>query len=99
MSVKSANRSVPSPARRAASSRWLWLARGDFVARDLTYVLVGVLAVQIGLGSGDEEADRSGALHAIAAQTGGAAVSWLLAVGLAGMALWRASAPPRHPVA
>jgi len=89
MSVKSANRSVRASGRQAASSRWLqWLARGGFVARGITYVLIGVLAVQIGLGSGGKEADRSGALHAIAAQPGGAAVLWLLAVGFAGMALW-----------
>jgi|SRR5579871_322938 len=90
MSVKSANRGVRSSGRRAASSRWLlWLARGGFAARGLTYVLVGVLAVQIGLGAGGKEADRSGALHAIAAQPGGTAVLWLLAAGFAGLALWR----------
>ena len=90
MSVKSANRSVMSSGRQAASSRGLlWLARAGFVARGVTYVLIGVLAVQIGLGSGGKEADRSGALHAIAAEPGGAAVLWLLAVGFAGMALWR----------
>ena len=90
MSVKSANRSVRSSGRQAASSRWLlWLARGGFVARGVTYVLIGVLAVQIGLGAGGKEADRTGALHAIAAQPGGTVVLWLLAVGFAGMALWR----------
>ena len=90
MSVKSANRSVRSSGRQAASSRWLlWLARGGFVARGVTYVLIGVLAVQIGLGAGGKEADRTGALHAIAAQRGGTVVLWLLAVGFAGMALWR----------
>jgi hypothetical protein len=90
MSVKSANRSVRSSGRQAASSRWLlWLARAGFAARGVSYVLIGVLAVQIGLGSGGKEADRSGALHAIAAHPGGAAVLWLLAVGFAGMALWR----------
>jgi hypothetical protein len=90
MAVKSANRSVRSAGRQAASSRWLgWLARGGFVARGVIYMLIGVLAVQIGLGAGDKEADSTGALHAIAARPGGAAVLWLLAVGFAGMALWR----------
>ena len=47
MSVKSANRSVRSSGRQAASSRWLvWLARGGFVARGVSYVLIGVLAVR-----------------------------------------------------
>ena len=67
MSVKSANRSVRSSGRQAASSRWLlWLARAGFVARGITYVLIGALAVQIGLGSGGKEADRSGASGASA---------------------------------
>jgi hypothetical protein len=90
MAVKSANRSVRSAGRQAASSRWLeWLARGGFLARGVIYMLIGVLAVQIGLGARGKEADSTGALHAIAARPGGAAVLWLLAVGFAGMALWR----------
>jgi hypothetical protein len=90
MAVKSANRGVKSAGRQAASSRWLeWLARGGFVARGVIYMLIGVLATQIGLGTGGKEADRTGALHAIAARPGGTGVLWLLAVGFAGMALWR----------
>jgi sulfite exporter TauE/SafE len=53
MSVKIANRNVRSAGRQAASSRWLqWLARGGLVARGVTYMLVGLLAVQIGFGVG-----------------------------------------------
>jgi Domain of Unknown Function (DUF1206) len=90
MTVKSANRGVKSAGRQAASSRWLeWLARGGFVARGVIYLLIGSLAVQIGLGAGGKEADRTGALHAIARQPGGTAALWLLAAGFAGMALWR----------
>jgi uncharacterized protein DUF1206 len=90
MAVKSANRGVRSAGRQVASSRWLeWLARGGFVARGVIYILIGVLAAQIGLGVGGREADSTGALHAIAARPGGSAVLWLLAVGFAGMALWR----------
>jgi hypothetical protein len=59
------------------------------VARGVNYVLVGLLAVQIGLGTGSAEADRSGALHAVAKHTGGTFVLWLLAVGFAGLAIWR----------
>jgi hypothetical protein len=90
MAVKSANRGVKSAGRQAASSHWLqWLARAGFVARGVIYILIGVLAVQIGLGTAGRKADRTGALHAIAARPGGTAVLWLLAVGFAGMALWR----------
>lgn len=90
MTVKSGSRRAKSAGRQAASSHWLeWLARAGFVARGVIYLLVGLLAVQIGLGVGGKEADRTGALHAIVRQPGGTAVLWLLAAGFAGMALWR----------
>lgn len=79
-----------SAGRDAASSRWLEvLTRGGLAARGVNYVLIGLLAVQIGLGVGGEQADRSGALRAVAAYTGGVFVLWLLAVGFAGLAIWR----------
>jgi hypothetical protein len=79
-----------SAGRDAASSRWLeGLARGGLVARGVNYVLIGLLAVQIGLGTAGEEADRVGALHAVAKHPGGTVVLWLLAVGFAGLAIWR----------
>jgi hypothetical protein len=59
------------------------------VARGVIYVLVGVLAVQIAFGSGGKRADTSGALHAVAEHPGGIVVLWLLAVGFAGLAIWR----------
>jgi hypothetical protein len=90
MTVKSASRSARSAGREAASSRWLrWLARGGLMARGVNYLLIGILAVQIGLGAGGQRADRDGALHAVAAHRGGTALLWLLAVGFAGLALWR----------
>jgi uncharacterized membrane protein len=67
----------------------VWLARVGLVARGVNYVLIGLLAVQIGLGVGGQEADRSGALRAVAKQPGGTAVLWLLAIGFAGLTLWR----------
>jgi hypothetical protein len=79
-----------SVGRDAASSRWLeGLARGGLVARGVNYALIGLLAVQIGLGAGGEEADRVGALHAVAKHSGGTVALWLLAVGFAGLAIWR----------
>ncbi|MEU4235145.1 DUF1206 domain-containing protein [Nonomuraea sp. NPDC026600] len=65
MTVKSG---VKSAGRQAASSRWLeGLARGGFVACGVNYLLIGVLAVQIGVGAGGEAADISGAMHAVIA--------------------------------
>jgi hypothetical protein len=53
------------------------------------YLLIGMLAVQIAFGSGGKQADTSGALRAVAVHPGGIVVLWLLAVGFAGLAIWR----------
>ncbi|MCW2942967.1 MAG: putative integral rane protein [Actinomycetia bacterium] len=81
---------VKAVGREAATSRSMqWLARAGLVARGVNYMLIGVLAVQIGLGIGGKEADRGGALHAVAGHPGGTVVLWLLAAGFAGLTLWR----------
>lgn len=67
-----------------------WAARAGFVARGAIYVLIGLIAVQIGLGRGGQ-ADRGGALAQIAAKSYGTFVLWLLVIGFAGLALWRFS--------
>jgi len=68
------------------------LGRAGLTARGVIYILVGALAVQIAFGKSDgKEADRQGALQTVAKTPGGTIMLWLLAVGLAGMALWRFS--------
>jgi hypothetical protein len=78
--------------RISTSSAFRMLGRAGLAARGVTYVLVGALAVQIAFDrSGGKEADRQGALQTVAKTPGGTVLLWLLAVGLAGMALWRLS--------
>ena len=90
MTVTKAGHTARSAGRDAASSRWLqWLARGGLAARAVMYLLIGVLAVQIAFGSSGKQADTSGALRAVAMHPGGIVVLWLLAVGFAGLAIWR----------
>jgi hypothetical protein len=67
------------------------LGRAGLIARGVIYIIVGALAVQIAFGKGGKEADRQGALQAVAQKPGGTVLLWLLAIGLAGMALWRFS--------
>jgi Domain of Unknown Function (DUF1206) len=87
---RSADRGVPSPGREAASSQWMvWLARAGLTARGVNYLLIGALAVAIGLGNRGKEADRLGALRYVAGKPGGAAGLWLLAVGFAALTVWR----------
>jgi Domain of Unknown Function (DUF1206) len=72
MAPRSADRGVRGPGREAASSRWMvWLARAGLTARGVNYLLIGALAVAIGLGSGGKEADRVGALRYVASKPGG----------------------------
>jgi len=66
-----------------------WLARAGFVARGLIYVILGVLAWKLAIGSGGTSADQQGALRAIAHQPFGHALLLLVAIALAGYAFWR----------
>lgn len=65
------------------------LARAGLAARGLMYILIGWLAVQIALGHSSQQADRSGALRIVAGTRVGTVLLWVLAVGFAGLALWR----------
>ena len=80
-----------SRGRRVADSRAVEVAsRVGLCARGVIYVLVGILAVRIGLGSDSgQEADRSGAVGTLGEQPFGRVLLWALVVGLAAMALWR----------
>ncbi|MEV8523927.1 MULTISPECIES: DUF1206 domain-containing protein [unclassified Streptomyces] len=89
-----------STARRSAQNETLTAAgRAGFGARGLVYVLIGLLAIRIAMGSGGGEADRQGALREIAARPFGNVLLWALVAGFGGMALWRASraVPLRGP--
>ncbi|WP_435972580.1 DUF1206 domain-containing protein [Streptomyces sp. Qhu_M48] len=66
-------------------------ARVGFAARGVLYLLVGALAVRIGLTGTSEQADRGGALAEVVTTPFGAVLLWALGIGLAGMALWRLS--------
>ena len=65
------------------------LARSGFVARGLIYGIIGVLAIKLALGTGGTTTNQQGALKTIAHQPFGKVLLILVAVGLAGYALWR----------
>jgi cytochrome bd-type quinol oxidase subunit 2 len=85
--------SAVATTRRASDSKWLdRTARLGFVARGVVYAIVAGIAVKLAFGSGSsEQANKQGALQAIADQPFGRGVLVILAVGLAGYALWRFS--------
>jgi uncharacterized protein DUF1206 len=65
------------------------LARAGFAARGLIYVIIGILALKLALGSGGETTDQAGALHTIARQPFGKVLLVLVAIALGGYSLWR----------
>jgi hypothetical protein len=72
-------------------------ARAGLVAKGWLYATVGVLAVRLALGERGEDASQRGAMSSVATQPFGRALLTVLAVGLAGYAIWRlwqASSPP-----
>jgi hypothetical protein len=83
-------RDARKAARRAANSPWVdRMARLGLIARGVTYVLVGWLALQVAFGHSGKQADRGGAVQEIASKPFGTVLLWLLAIGFAGLALWR----------
>jgi hypothetical protein len=66
------------------------IAQAGLTARGVLYCVVGVLAVQLAFGGGQEDASQQGALQSIAAQGAwGTVLVGLVGVGLLGYGLWR----------
>jgi uncharacterized protein DUF1206 len=88
-SAQSAKNKVEHGANEVSHSTWVeWLARIGYVARGILYIVVGVLAVQAAFGAGGETTDKKGAIETIGAQPFGKFLLVLVAIGLAGYALW-----------
>ena len=83
---------VEQSARARAERGTGWygvLARSGLVAKGASYGLVGALAVKLAFGDGGKATSRQGALQALAQHSFGKIVLVLLALGLAGYAIWR----------
>ena len=77
--------------RAAGSTAVDWLARAGFVARGVVYGVIGLIAFEVARGGGrGDDASKEGALREIAERPFSGFLLVLLAVGLAGYALWRA---------
>jgi Domain of Unknown Function (DUF1206) len=75
---------------RAGKSPWVErFGRAGLVAKGVLYGVIGLLALQVAFGADEEKADKEGALRAIAAQPFGQGLLIVLALGLAGYAVWR----------
>jgi hypothetical protein len=71
------------------SDSFEWLSRAGFAARGIVYLIIGILAIKLALGSSGTSASQQGALREIAAQPLGNVLLILVAIGLGGYALWR----------
>jgi hypothetical protein len=87
--VEAANDKVEAKGRQTAKTPWVeGLARLGYIARGVLYATVGLLAVGVALGLGAAPPDKEGAIAAIGAQPAGKILLLIIAVGLAGYALW-----------
>jgi hypothetical protein len=77
-------------ARKAANSPMMAaLARAGLSARGVEYIVIGIIAVQIAVGSSRQQADATGAVRLVASTPFGAGLLWLLAIGFTGLMLWQ----------
>jgi uncharacterized protein DUF1206 len=83
-------RSAQAGGEKVAQSRGFeWFARSGFIARGLIYGIIGILAIKLAVGDGGTTTNQQGALKTIAHQPFGKVLLILVAIGLAGYALWR----------
>jgi hypothetical protein len=83
---------IAAKGRRAGKSPWVErLARAGLVAKGALYAVVAILAIKVALGAREDSPDKNGALRTIAEQPFGKGLLILLALGLAGYALWQLS--------
>ena len=80
---------VASGEKAVQSDSFEALARAGFLARGVVYAIIGVLAIKLVFGAGGKTTDQRGALKTVADQPFGKVLLILLAIGLAGYALWR----------
>jgi hypothetical protein len=88
--LKGAARALRGSGARAARPWIRGLARAGYAAKAVQYATIGLLAALFAIGSADGTTTGSkGALHKLGEQPFGQVLLVLMAIGLAGYALWR----------
>lgn len=82
-----------------AENGWELAARAGYAVSGVLHVLIGVLALQVAVGGGSQQADQSGALGTVAATPFGGAALWFFVVAFAALGAWEVAkavrgAPP-----
>lgn len=89
--VSSAASDAAGTVRQAARSTPAKVAvRVGILAYGLTHLLIAWLALQVAFGDSGGRTDQAGAFQTLAEGTAGRILLWVLAVGFAAVALWRA---------
>jgi hypothetical protein len=65
------------------------IARGGYAAVGLLHVIIGVIAISIGIHAGGGEADQTGALRSLAQAPGGIVLLWIMVVALVALVVWQ----------
>jgi hypothetical protein len=82
---------IKHTASRAADSKPLeYVARGGFIGYGIIHLLFAWIAFQVAFRGSGKESDQSGAMQSLAGNGAGRALLILIAVGMAGLALWQA---------
>src|SRR5947209_18527878 len=80
---------VEYKARSAANSRWMTLlARLGYAIKGVVYLVIGVLAAQLAIGTGGKATDQKGAIQTISELPLGKFLLFVVVIGLFGFALW-----------
>lgn len=88
----STSTSIDMPDKAEAQGAVLQVARVGIVSYGIVYAVAGWIALQLAFtGGSGEEASTSGALRELASGGFGRMLVWVIAVGLAAMALWQLS--------
>lgn len=88
-SAKQAGKAVLVEAKHKAASPWVQrLERFGFIIRGLIYVVIGLLSLQLAIGAGGKTANPTSAIVLMGQQPLGKLFLVVIAVGLAGYALW-----------
>jgi hypothetical protein len=65
------------------------IARGGYAAVGVLHVIIGAIAISIGIHAGGGEADQTGALRSLAQAPGGLVLLWVMVVALAALTVWQ----------
>src|SRR5579885_2798214 len=85
--MENAQRQVEHAARKAAPLVER-LARLGYAAKGVIYIVVGILAVEVAIHAGGRTTNTQGALATIGHEPFGQFLLLIVAIGLAGYALW-----------